>query len=82
MLKKINKDINAFVPVVIAFYAIVGLGVALAYVYVIGAFAFAIGFAATGIVGFARRKWLAGVISTIMVIASLLYAYGFFTGVF
>ena len=82
MLKKINRDLDGFVPVIIAFYAVMGLGMLLAYVYVIGAFAFAIGFAATGIVGFARRKWLSGVISTILVIASLLYAYGFLTGVF
>ena len=67
-------------PVVILAYGLLALATGLAYLFMIGSLAFALGFGVVGIIKIARKKWLPGVVCLLMCIAFALYAYGYITG--
>ena len=77
---KLVENRSGIVPLVIALYAVLALAMALAWLYVIGAFAVGLGFSVVGVVKLARKKWLSGVICMIVAAASVILAYALATG--
>jgi hypothetical protein len=67
-------------PVVIAAWAFLIAATGLAYLYMFGIIAIAMGFAAVGLVWFAKRKWSGSVVCLLLCIGTLLYAYGYLSG--
>ena len=67
-------------PVIIAAWAAFCIAIGLAYIFVIGAFAIALGFAVAGFVKLAKKKWIPGVACLMLCIATVLYMYGYLTG--
>ncbi|MDR1404269.1 MAG: hypothetical protein LBJ20_01690 [Candidatus Methanoplasma sp.] len=64
-------------PIIIGAYAALVTATGLAYLYLIGIFAFALGFAAVGVVKLARKKWVPGTISLLLALGTALYALGY-----
>ncbi|MDR0522817.1 MAG: hypothetical protein LBG62_00065 [Candidatus Methanoplasma sp.] len=62
-----------------AAYGLLAIATGLAWIYLVGSIAVSIGFAAVGVVHFARKKWLPGVICLILALSSALVVYGYVT---
>jgi len=78
----IKKDSSGFAPILAVWYIIVALVVFVGWTFVIGNFLFAMGFTAASffLVKWSKRKWLPGIMAMLIVIATLVFAYAWFTG--
>lgn len=65
----------------ILLYVLAAVAIALAWFYVIGAFAFGLGFAVTGVVKIMRRKYIPGVACLIVAAVSIVLVYAWVSGV-
>jgi len=79
---KINSDVSGFAPILAVWYIIVGLVVFVGWTFVIGNFLFAMGFTGASffLVKWAKKKWWPGIMAMLIVVATLVFAYAWFTG--
>lgn len=84
MNKIIKTDKNGIAPVMIGFYGIVFLIGVFGWVFFLGNFLFAMGFTAASfvLVKWAKKKWVPGVMAMLVVMATLVLAYTWFSGDF